>query len=105
MIEQAPRRLGSGAAGAGLRFKRHGGPVRLFVGFNDAQRLVAGIEDLDRSNDDALVGIVASRSDPGVMRCLEGKWRQSIEIKGETGERSDQIGAAVSQSRLECVGM
>src|ERR1019366_5700194 len=56
MVEQATRRLGGRTADASTRLDLHGWLVRRLVGIDDPQRVVAGVERLHRSHDDAAVG-------------------------------------------------
>ena len=102
VIEQPARRLGRAEADAGARRDRDGRRLfRLLVGGDDPQRLVAGVEHLDRADHDAAVGIGAGSAEPGRARRLLRERRQTVEIQAVAGERSDEVGAAAAKVRVQ----
>src|SRR5690348_17259084 len=106
MVEHAARRLSRGIADAGARDDGDGGLIRPFIRFDDADRLITGIDQLDRPDDDALIGVHANGAETGGARRILGERRQAIEIEAVAGERPDEIGAAVlALPRLQRIRM
>ena len=75
--------------------------VRRLIGGDEPQRLLAGVNDLNRAHDDALERIAADRPEPGLARQRLHVGGQPVEIQAIARQRPDQIGCRAA-SRTDC---
>ncbi len=73
----------------------HGGRVGRLVLFDDAQRLVAGVEHFHAAHDDALERIAADGPEPGGAGGFPRERREPVEVQAVARQRADQVGAAL----------
>ena len=93
MVQQAARRLGRRIACGGPRGDRDDRLIRLLVGIDYPERLVTGVQHLDRAHDDAAIRIVAGWRKAGLARRLLGERRETVEVQAVARERPAQVGA------------
>ena len=97
----AARGLGAAEAGSGARRDRQRRERRRFVGRNQSERLLAGVDDLERAHDDALERVAADGAEPGAPRESLYRCRQAIEVERVACERSDEIGTTPLHRRMQ----
>ena len=73
------------------------------VGVDEAQRLVAGVDELDARTTMLWNGLRHDGPSPASRGRLAGERRQPVEVEAEARERADEVGAAVPQPRVERV--
>ena len=89
----------------GEGFDLHRRPVGHLVAIDDADRLVTGVEDLQRPDDDGLERVPALRPHPHGLRRLLGHGGEAIEVEGQPCEWTDHVLAAVDQAGVERGGV
>ena len=103
VVEQAPRRLADAVADAGHRLHRDEGGIRLLVRLDQAQGLVARVDELDAAHDDAAEGVAARRLHARLARRLQRERRERGAVECVARERAAEVGAAVAPARVERV--
>lgn len=83
---------------AGPRLDRDVRPHRALVGIDQPQRLLDGIDHLDRADDDAAKRVAALGPQPSVGRGLACERRQQAGAERVAGERSGEVAAASQPS-------
>ena len=101
MPDQPARRFSRAEANACAWDQWHAGLVRLGIGIDDPQRLVAGIDRLHGANLNAAIGIGAGRAQTCFTRRLLRERREAIEIEIVAGQRPNQIRACAAPPRME----
>src|SRR5215467_471818 len=91
MIQNTPRCLCTSTAAGGVDVKVNDWALRRFVLRDDTQGLVAGIQDFQAADDNALEGITANWCKADVPRGVLCQWRESVEVQIVSGQRSDKI--------------
>ena len=105
VVEQAPGRLGGGAAHHRPGLHRHRRLLRPLVGRDDPQGLLHGVEHLHGPDDDALKGVAAYRPQAGLPGRLPGQGGEAVKVQVVAGQGTDKIGAPPFQAGVQGVGM
>ena len=101
MVEQAARCLADAEADPRDRLHRDRCHVRLLVSLDHPQRLVAGVDELDRTDDDAQERVAARRPETGLGRRLLRERGEPVAVQRVPGERPAEVDAAVAQARVQ----
>jgi len=105
VVEHAAGRLGGPVSDTGFWINRHERLCGLFIGLNNAQGLIARIDQFDGPYDNTLKRVPALLCEAGSAGCLLSIWRQTIEIQAIAGQRADMICTALLDIRMKRVGV
>ena len=101
MPAEAAGRLGAAETGSSARSDGHRRKRRWLVGRDQPERLLAGVNDLERPHHDALERIAAQWAEPGLSGKGLNRRGKAVEIECVACERPDQIGATPLQQRMQ----
>jgi hypothetical protein len=79
--------------------------VGLLVPVDDAERLLARKDRFDTPDDDSLERVPADGAEPGRGGGIAGRRGEAVEVQGIAGKRTDKVGPARLQDRMEGVRM